>query len=176
MSETPNINIDIIFKSELWQRQVADIEEVINNFCKQAIVSTDIGKFASKIELSVILTDDESIKKLNLEYRGVDKATNVLSFPNQELSVGEYNSLKIYNDFIMLGDILIAYETIEREAKAQNKKLVDHFSHMLIHGVLHLLGYDHENDVDACVMEQLEIAILARFSIESPYKLVQTIN
>jgi probable rRNA maturation factor len=76
----------------------------------------------------------------------------------------------------MLGDILIAYETIEREAKAQNKKLVDHFSHMLIHGVLHLLGYDHENDVDACVMEQLEIAILARFSIESPYKLVQTIN
>lgn len=107
-------------------------------------------------EISIVLTDDAHIQVLNRDYRQKDKATNVLSFPQDEPS--------------LLGDVICAYETIAREAVDQGKSLQDHFTHMLVHGTLHLLGHDHENDAEAAVMEALEIEILSRIGVKNPYE------
>lgn len=105
--------------------------------------------------LSILLTNDDHIQQLNRDFRNKDKPTNVLSFPDGE------------DDY--LGDIAVAFETIKREAEEQNKTIHHHFIHMLVHGVLHLKGYDHESDEEAEEMEALEIKILADMGIKNPY-------
>ncbi|WP_082610027.1 rRNA maturation RNase YbeY [Bosea sp. Root381] len=112
-------------------------------------------------ELSLLLTDDKRIRVVNRDWRGFDKATNVLSFPAAPPA-------RIATSPV-LGDIVIAYETVEREAQAEGKSLSDHFSHLVIHGLLHLLGEDHETDAEAERMEGLEIAALAELGIADPY-------
>ena len=112
-------------------------------------------------ELSLLLTDDKRIRIVNRDWRGFDKATNVLSFP--AVPVGQIATSPV------LGDIVIAYETVAREAQDENKSLGDHFSHLVIHGLLHLLGEDHETDEQAQRMEGLEIAALATLGIADPY-------
>lgn len=106
-------------------------------------------------EATIKWCDDTEIRELNHQFRGQDKPTNVLSFPD---GVDGY-----------LGDIAISLETIKREAIEQQKSPDDHLAHMVVHGVLHLLGYDHENDADATEMETLEINILAKMGIDNPY-------
>ncbi len=124
--------------------------------------------------VSLALVDDANIHKLNKEFRGKDKPTNVLSFPAYE-SVQELRETldlapeDVLEELASLGDILIAYQTVAREADEQGKSLYDHFCHLLAHGWLHLWGYDHMNDEDARIMEALEIAILAELSIANPY-------
>jgi probable rRNA maturation factor len=108
-------------------------------------------------ELSVVLTDDAAIRSLNAQWRNKDEPTNVLSFPAPSNAGG------------ILGDIVIAYETTVREATQEQRPLADHLSHLAVHGFLHLLGYDHESDADADVMERLERDILARLGVPDPY-------
>lgn len=115
-------------------------------------------------ELSVVLCDDDFIRTLNREYRGKDKPTNVLSFPQIEFREGEG-----FGDPVPFGDLILAYETIIREAEEQKKSFSSHFTHLIIHGTLHLLGYDHETEGEAEEMESLEIAILEQMGIENPY-------
>lgn len=110
--------------------------------------------------LSILLTNDKEVRALNAQYRGKDKPTNVLSFPDGEVIGGVRQ----------LGDVAMAYETIAREAKAQKKPLKAHVTHLTIHGVLHLLGYDHESESDAETMESIEINILKRMGIANPYE------
>ena len=105
-------------------------------------------------EMSVVLCDDAFMRELNLHYRGKDKPTNVLSFPGE----GE-----------ALGDIILAFETIRDEARAQKKTIRAHTTHLIVHGMLHLLGFDHENDADAAKMEQKEIKILQKLGLNNPY-------
>lgn len=105
-------------------------------------------------DVAIVLADDDFIQRLNHQYRGKNKATNVLSFPNEEES---------------LGDIILAYETIEQEALTQGKDFKDHATHLIIHGILHLMGYDHENDEDAARMEAKEIKYLKQLGIKNPY-------
>ena len=107
-------------------------------------------------ELSVVLADDARVHALNRDYRGKDTPTNVLSFPMPE-------------ETGLLGDVVLARETLEREALAQGKTFADHTAHMLVHGVLHLLGYDHLDDAEAEDMERREVRALARLGIDNPY-------
>ena len=108
--------------------------------------------------------DDASIQEYNRDYRGKDSPTNVLSFPANDEDDATPDGAPL-----LLGDILLAYDTILREADEQNKPVLHHVAHMIIHGVLHLCGYDHIDDADAQAMEALEIQILRDFSIPTPY-------
>jgi probable rRNA maturation factor len=114
------------------------------------------------VELSLVFTDDDDIRGINAEWRGQDKPTNVLSFPAFPLEPGGRPGS-------MLGDIILAEETLQREALDLGKPFEDHLSHLLVHGFLHLLGYDHMTDEEATVMEGLEIRILAELGLGNPY-------
>jgi probable rRNA maturation factor len=113
-------------------------------------------------ELSLVFTDDASIREINAEWRSQDKATNVLSFPAFPLEPGGKPGP-------MLGDIIVARETVEREAVDLDKSFDDHLTHLMVHGFLHLFGYDHMNNSDAERMEALETRILASLGLSDPY-------
>jgi probable rRNA maturation factor len=113
-------------------------------------------------ELSLVFTDDENIRELNAEWRGKDKPTNVLSFPAFPAAKGDPLPP-------MLGDIVLAFDTVEREAQDEGKPFEAHLAHLIVHGFLHLLGYDHEAEEDAEKMEGAERRILARLAIPDPY-------
>ncbi|MFT7559133.1 MAG: putative rRNA maturation factor [Flavobacteriales bacterium] len=115
---------------------------------------------AKETELSLRIVDRAEIQALNAQYRGKDTATNVLSFPTD---------LPAELELPLLGDIIVCAEVVEREATEQNKSLNDHWAHMLIHGCLHLQGYDHIDDDEAEIMEGLETRLLAELSIVDPY-------
>ena len=115
-----------------------------------------------EFELTIRLVNIAESQQLNKQYRQKDKPTNVLSFPFEVPEGIELN---------LLGDLVICSQVVEQEAKAQNKELFDHWAHMVIHGCLHLLGYDHINDTDANEMEALEIEILAKLAIANPYNM-----
>jgi probable rRNA maturation factor len=113
-------------------------------------------------EVSLVFTDDASIREINSEWRSQDKPTNVLSFPAFPLQPGGKPGP-------MLGDIIIARETVEREAVELEKTFDEHLTHLMVHGFLHLFGYDHNNDAEAEVMEGLETRILAALGLSDPY-------
>jgi probable rRNA maturation factor len=116
-------------------------------------------------ELAVMLTDDTGIRTLNRNWRGIDKPTNVLSFP----ALQPVRARGPDDAPPMLGDIAIAYETMRREADEEAKPFEHHLSHLAVHGFLHLVGYDHENNDDAEAMEALEREVLAQLGIPDPY-------
>jgi probable rRNA maturation factor len=118
------------------------------------------AKVGGVAELSIVLTDDAEQRELNRDWRGIDKPTNVLSFPQIEPFAPVVG---------ILGDITLARETLEREAAEQGTSFEDHFTHLAIHGFLHILGYDHMKEADALVMEGLETQILASMGIADPY-------
>ena len=118
------------------------------------------AKVAGIAELSIVLTDDAEQKALNRDWRGIDKPTNVLSFPQ----------IEPFSPVVgILGDITLARETLEREAAELGKSFQDHFAHLVVHGFLHILGYDHIDEADALVMEGLETQILSSMGIADPY-------
>jgi len=122
----------------------------------------------SMIEISVKLSDDAEIQKLNAAYRGKDKPTNVLSFPMMQADL--LDAIDIGDDGeTLLGDIILAHETCAREAEEKGISLADHTAHLIIHGTLHLVGYDHEDDAEAGAMEAIETRALASLGLADPY-------
>jgi probable rRNA maturation factor len=156
MSIEPVPLIDVIVEEGAWG---AAAEIAVRAALTETAIA--IGADFEDRTLAVLLTDDAAIRKLNAQWRGVDKPTNVLSFaPAANQQAGVVKSL---------GDIAIAYETAAREAQGEGKSFTDHLAHLAVHGFLHLLGYDHESDTAAAQMEQLERVILARLGVPDPY-------
>jgi probable rRNA maturation factor len=153
---------EVLVVADDWQAEPG-AEAVIQRAIATAaeLVDADVGE----AELAVMLTDDAGIRTLNSNWRGIDKPTNVLSFP----ALQPEGARKPGDAPPMLGDIAIAYETMRREADEEDKPFDHHLSHLAVHGFLHLVGYDHENDADAETMESLETEILSQLGIPDPY-------
>lgn len=146
--------VEIAVASPLWPQ--AEAEETV----RRAIAASEALFEPTDAEVSVLLCDDAEIRRLNAQWRRKDSATNVLSFPSVAQHAGERH----------LGDIAIAFETLNREAADEGKVFSHHLAHLTVHGYLHLLGFDHESDDDAEEMEGLEREILAGLGIDDPYR------
>ena len=147
--------IDIQVASPLWQAQPRAEQTVRAAIDAAAALSTADG------EVSILLTDDKAIRALNRDWRGIDKATNVLSFPAPAATPGASPK--------MLGDIVMAYETLAQECDQEGRIFLHHLAHLAVHGFLHLIGYDHQTDAQADAMEGLESKIMARMNLPDPY-------
>jgi probable rRNA maturation factor len=153
-AEAPEIDIDV--QAPLWEALPEAEATVRTALAAAAAFEPAAG------ELSVVLTDDASIRILNRDWRKIDKPTNVLSFPATAPAIPGVPPL--------LGDIVVAYETLAREAAEEDKPPLHHLAHLVVHGYLHLMGYDHETDSEADAMEGLERQILAHLRIADPYR------
>lgn len=143
-----------------WPR----IDKTVRQAVKTTLKSMDHTK---KVEVAILLTNDDAIQRLNRHYRHRDQATNVLSFAMEEGEV----PLKKRKQHRLLGDVVLAYETVDREAKAYQLSFEHHVTHLVVHGILHLLGYDHERSpAEAKRQESKEISILAQLGIQNPYR------
>ncbi len=145
----PDVEVEI--EAVAWSLALADAEDLALEAARVALGDQTGG------EVAILLTDDATVRDLNARFRGVDAATNVLAFPAGPNPEGT------------LGDIALAFDVCACEARAQGKPLVDHLRHLVIHGVLHLLGHDHQDDAEATEMESLERQLLARLGVPDPY-------
>lgn len=156
------LELDVVEEADLWSG-LEGAERLVQE-AGRALATAPQFSDLSPAEACVALSDDASVHALNRRYRGKDAPTNVLSFPAPEttLAPGEAGSRP-------LGDLVLAYETLVREAREQDIPLAHHLQHLVVHGLLHLLGFDHETDGEAEEMEALEVEILAGLGISNPY-------
>jgi len=154
------LTVDVDIRASGWSDAVEAPAELCRRAVAAALASGDAT--GSSAEVSVVLGDDGFVADLNKRYRNRDAATNVLSFPGGGTAPAGMPA--------MLGDIAVALETVLAEAADGGKHPADHLAHMIVHGTLHLLGHDHEDDVEAGAMEALEVRALAALGIADPYK------
>ncbi|MGR3621293.1 rRNA maturation RNase YbeY [Pseudophaeobacter sp.] len=164
------MTLDITIEDSRWQQ--AGLEPLAQQAVAAALARFNLD--VEDCEIALLGCDDDQIADLNSEFRSKPVATNVLSWPAEDLAAEEPGGMPAppeadFTGEISLGDIAIAYDTCLREADAANKPLKDHLRHLVVHGVLHLLGYDHIRDPDATVMEGLEVEILGKMGIDDPY-------
>lgn len=158
---SPDIAISV--ECPAWIEALPDAEERCRLVAAAALGAGDLPEL---VELSLVLSDDDSVRILNRDWRGKDKATNVLTFA----ALDDEDAPLPEGAPLLLGDVVLAYQTCAVEAVEQGKSLADHLAHLVVHGVLHLLGWDHEeSDEEADEMEAMEIAILAALGIANPY-------
>jgi probable rRNA maturation factor len=157
----PEISIDV--RDAIWGSVSFDVTGLCRTAAVEAVASAE--KTSGEVEISVVLADDDFVRELNKTWRNKDMPTNVLAFP---CSAGD--------DYLgagaerLLGDVIVAFQTAQREADEMKLPLEHHFAHLIVHGVLHLCGYDHMDDGDAAKMEELEVEALARLGIGDPYE------
>jgi len=172
---SPGIEIAVVTQDPTWREVLKEPEEVASRAARAAlrhrrVAKIDLTRRKSRqggdrpgpAELAVVLADDRLVRSLNREYRGRDSLTNVLSFAGLD---GPCET----GAPCLLGDVVLARETVVREACEQGKSPADHIAHLVVHGVLHLLGYDHQTTVQAEAMENLERAVLAELGVADPY-------
>jgi probable rRNA maturation factor len=147
--------IDVEIEDEAWSDALPEVEALVEQAALGALDTLPQAERGGAV--AILLTDDTAVADLNTRFRGKPTSTNVLSFPAATSA------------YPHLGDVALAYGVCAGEAGAQGKSLGDHLTHLVVHGVLHLLGYDHEAEADAEVMEQMECEILRRFGIADPY-------
>jgi probable rRNA maturation factor len=150
-------HVEVIVRSARWRKH-----STAKGIVKRAVLAAAKAASTAPAELAIVLADDSAIQALNRDWRGKNAPTNVLSFPAAALGAARSKSPYI-------GDVIIAYQTVAREAADEDKPFNHHLAHLAVHGFLHLLGYDHDNDKDADRMERLERRILKRLAIPDPY-------
>ena len=155
--------IEVTLCCDGWTMTCADIALIAERAARAVLIHTGIEN--SPLVLDIRLTDDAEQQQLNRQYRGKDAPTNVLSFSATDPDLTPLPGMPL-----LLGDIVLAFETVQREAAAQEKAFADHVRHLVVHGVLHLLGFDHEDEGEAKLMETLEIEILASTGVPDPYR------
>lgn len=161
----PDVAIEVALRSARWRRHLPDAARRAKTAARAALAAAAVRRRigGANAELSLVLADDGTVRTLNRLWRGCDRPTNVLSFPASSGRIAAGAPL-------LLGDVVLAFETVAREAQAQGKPLAHHLAHLVTHGVLHLVGFDHEEDRAARRMESLERRILAGLSIADPYR------
>jgi probable rRNA maturation factor len=153
-----------------WERRCPDVRRLARKTARVALhdgIAPAAFTSPVRVELGITLTDDAGQQQLNHKYRGKPAPTNVLAFP-----ACDPNASVPCGAPLLLGDVVLAFETVEREAVDQGKTFVDHFRHLVVHGVLHLLGWEHQSEAAAAEMEALETSILAKLGVPDPYYLV----
>ena len=179
LPRTP-VDILVMIEADGWQAALPQAEALCRRAAEAALAAAATRLGSAPAELSVTLADDAAVHDLNRTWRGKDAPTNVLSFPLQERNLLERNEKSIGTTVVesvaggppvplLLGDVILAHETVAREADAQSKPLADHVTHLVVHGVLHLLGFDHVEEGEAVAMERTETEILAHLGIADPY-------
>jgi len=151
----PPFNFDVSVRAKQWGAYKAYIKDITPGMIDKIL--TLLERPISN-ELSIALVDDKEIQFLNKKFRGKNKATNVLSFPSNGPAP-------------ILGEIILSYETLKKEAEELLIPFKHHLIHMLVHGFLHLQGFDHQTDEDAAIMEKLEVRVLLDLNIDNPYKI-----
>lgn len=153
MNEEDGLVVDVAVLSDRWDA-MPEAEAMVRRAVAAALAHPEVA-VGSDAELSVALADDSMLRRLNRDYRSKDQPTNVLSFPAVRGP--------------LLGDVVIAYETLAREAAEERVPADHHLAHLTVHGLLHLLGHDHEDEAEAARMEALETAILGRLGMSDPH-------
>jgi|SRR5215469_7307626 probable rRNA maturation factor len=164
MADAPAIGVNTSCRA--WEDRLPDAAGLAE---AAAALALRRGEAPAAAIVDITLTDDDEQRTLNRTWRGKDAPTNVLAFPLT--SLGADSAVPMPEDApLLLGDVVLAFETVRREAIEQEKPFADHLRHLVVHGVLHLLGHDHENAADAAIMEAREIAILAELGVPNPYR------
>lgn len=172
MTQKQFVRLEIEIASKPWEK-VGGLHERLILAAEHTLSSLpdDLLPVAQCAQMTLLLTTDKAVQDLNRDFRGVDKPTNVLSFPQFERS-DILNIVKMEPSFeqeIYVGDLAVAYGTTHKEAKTEQKELIDHLTHLVIHGILHVFGFDHDTDTKAEQMEKLEKEIMTALGLPDPY-------
>lgn len=169
-----NNRLEVLIDDDRWVKALENAETAAQKVFDIALEylqqqkSGGIVGFDKPIAINLSLSNNDEVQRLNAEFRGKDKPTNVLSFAN--IDDDDFEVMLTECEEVELGDIIVALETLEDEASQKKISLYEHFAHLLVHGILHLFGYDHQDDEEAEKMEGLEIKILKLLDIENPYE------
>ena len=164
MPDKQDLTVELIYSCPHWQ-ELDELEPKISRAANKACrAACQTGNQQGPFEVAINLSDDAQVKQLNNQFRGKDKPTNVLSFPYED------DFPQLQQGPAPLGDLILAFETVSTEASELGKPLDHHIAHLVVHGILHLFGYDHIEDNEAEEMEQLEEQILSSLQIPSPYR------
>ena len=169
ISSNENFKFDLLIDDIRWN-EIGNLSALTLKIIEEVFEYLYLYKSINNCYFCIKLTDDKELQSLNKNFRNKNKPTNVLSFPNYEFKNGDLKSLEFEVYEIYLGDIAISYDCVFNEHLAQNKPFKNHYTHIIVHGILHLLGYDHEDDQEAQVMEDIEINILKLLGIPNPYE------
>jgi probable rRNA maturation factor len=165
---TPPVAVSVLSPCAHWREACPSAARLVREAARRALrrgATRSELALPARIELGISLADDACQQRLNRDYRGLDRPTNVLAFPAWAPGEGHPADAPL-----LLGDVVLAFETVTREARQQQKPLADHLRHLTVHGVLHLLGYDHRTAGEAATMESLESSILSGLGVPDPYR------
>jgi len=157
---TPGLRVIIEQREDAWRKAVPQADEICRRAADAAVRAVNAAM--RDAEVSIVLADDTLLRSLNRDWRAIDAPTNVLAFPCDKPDAGEPGP-------VLLGDVVLSYQTAAAEARRDGKSVADHLAHLVTHGVLHLLGHDHQTDTEADRMEALETRILGTLGIADPY-------
>jgi len=167
-------DIAVAIECDHWLSALPGVEDQCRRVAAIALASAvaadDLDIPVDRCEISLVLADDALVRGLNAQYRNQDKPTNVLSFA----ALDDEDAPECEEGPLLLGDVIVAYETTASEAVAEGKTIANHLTHLVAHGVLHLLGYDHQEDDEAGEMEGLERSILSALGVPDPYMISET--